>query len=301
MKIQMRPVVVLDNNVLRNDREIDQRVARFRDFEEQFALPEIAFFEMTKHPSAWEDTTRRSLLLVSDCCEAIVITHSMKRMIAAEERSGDPTQSVVSPNATRRVREVLHDLQMGGGGDFSEFIRSLALFRDELDHGGHARDSHAIMKNLRETAARSLIPSSLARVGEDLAINDRRSFRELLIAALPPAAHGEALVRRGVPVALAKRLTEQPSVSALYAMALGAIALEWTVRRGIETANPQRVGNDVTDIEYAIAAIWIGDMLSVDGRARERYKDLQMLGAAAWPDSAHWLTRGRAIEPVHKK
>jgi len=297
MALQSNVVAVLDNNVLRNEGEILLRLERFQTFGEQLALPEIALFEMTKHPDAWEETTRRSLRHISACPEALVLTHSAKTMRITEERSGDPVQSVIAADKTLWIRAVLRDLKNGGGESLTEFIGSVHAFRDELDHEGHANDCQAVMQKLTGLATPSLATDILAEIGKQLADGDRRILRELLVAALPLAAHRDALVRRGIPPAIATRLTDQPSVSALYAMALGAIALEWTVRRGIESARAGRVGNDVTDIEYAIAALWTGDLLSEDRRARERYQDLQTLGAAAWPDAAAWFGRGQALAP----
>jgi hypothetical protein len=86
------PVLVLDNNVLRNEAVIDGCIARYRETGAQFALPEMVMFELTKHPDDWEVTVRRSLEYVLRCPEALVITHTAKDLGLAEEATGSPTE-----------------------------------------------------------------------------------------------------------------------------------------------------------------------------------------------------------------
>ncbi|WP_437513040.1 hypothetical protein [Sorangium sp. So ce1099] len=290
-------MTVIDNNILRNEAEIRFRIDRFRQAGEQIALPEIALFEMTKHPTAWPDTTRRSLQLIAQCPDALVMTHSTKRMGLAEENTGEPTRSVISEQSTARVRAILRDISAGSGDEIDALFRAVAFYRDEMDYEGHARNSHDMLSRLAKLAEPSLHPKYVNQISKELAASDRSSFRRLLVQALPASQHRDAMVRRSVPFWIAQRLTDVPSVSTLFAMAVGAIAFEWTIRRGVATARPERVGNDIIDIEYAIAGIWIGGFVSNDTKSRARYQDLQVLGSAIWPDHASWLMRADAIEP----
>ena len=70
-----------------------------------------------------------------------------------------------------------------------------------------------------------------------------------------PQAHGH--VRRGVPGSHADALLQAPCVTYLHALALGALALEWACLGGIEGAKPNRVANDVLDVQYQITALWV--------------------------------------------
>ena len=94
------PVLVLDNNVLRNEAVIERCIARYRETGEQFALPEMVMFELTKHPDDWEVTVRRSLEYVLRCPDALVITHTAKDLGLAEEATGRPTEQVVNDKMT---------------------------------------------------------------------------------------------------------------------------------------------------------------------------------------------------------
>jgi len=88
-------------------------------------------------------------------------------------------------------------------------------------------------------------------------------------------AHVNAAVKRGVSPAVAQCLAQKPSISLMHAMAIGVIALEWTVNGGIDNARAERVANDILDIEYVLASFWTSRFLTKDSRARDRFHDLQ--------------------------
>ncbi len=292
-----RPVLVLDNNVLRNERVIEGCIARYLRTGEQFALPSMVMFELTKHPDDWEKTVRRSLEYVVRCPEALVITSTAKDLGAAEEATGRPTQRVVDEKMTGAWRKLLSDLRAGDGPDLDYFRWAVPNLRGELRFEEYETDSRAMMQKLKAIANASFPRELLARVGDDLSKDDRRSFREFLVNVYSVERLRDAHVRRGVPQANADALLVAPSVSYLFALAVGAIGLEWMFRGGIDTASPRRVANDILDIEYAIPALWIGQLVAKDNGARQRFDDLKVLGAATWPSHAQWFGRAQTVHP----
>ena len=292
------PVLVLDNNVLRDESIIERCFARYRQTGEQIALPEMAMFELTKHPDKWEHTVRRSLACLSRCPEALVITHAAKALGQDEEATGNPTSGVVNERMTTAWRRLLHDLREGDGPDLDYFKWAVANLRKELRYEEYETDTLALIQSLTSSARSSFPADVLAPVGRDLERDDRGSFRGLLIGVMRIEHQRDAHVRRGVAKAVADGLLVAPAVSYLFAFAVGAIALEWTVRGGIESANPRRVANDVLDIEYGMAALWIGRLVAKDAGARQRFEDLKVLGAATWPNHREWFQRAEAVSPA---
>jgi hypothetical protein len=240
-----RPVLVLDNNVLRNQQVVERCIARYRDTAEQFALPEMAMFELTKHPDYWEMTVRKSLEYIGRCPEALVITHTAKDLSLAEETTGTPTQWVLNDKMTRAWRKLLLDLRAGDGPDLDYFRWAVPNLRGQLRYEEYETDSLVMVQKLKNMAGTVFPRELLARVGEDLARGDRRSFREFLVTVYSVERLRDAHVRRGVARENADALLAAPSVSYLFALAVGALGLEWMFRGGVETASPRRVANDM--------------------------------------------------------
>jgi hypothetical protein len=292
-----RPVLVLDNNVLRNERVIEGCIARYLRTGEQFALPSMAMFELTKHPDAWESTVRKSLEYVGRSPDALVITHTAKDLGALEEVTGKPTEQVVSDKMTSAWRKLLADIRTGDGPDLDYFRWAVTTLRKEMRYEEYETDTRALIQKLRDIA-RSTFPRDLiARIGGDLARGERATFRELVAGVIRVEQQRDAHVRRGVPKDLADALLDAPGVSYLFALAVGVVALDWLFRGGIESAKPRTVANDVLDIEYIIPALWIGGLVARDDGARERFDDLKVLGAATWPSHAQWFGRAQTVHP----
>jgi hypothetical protein len=293
----LEPSIVLDVNVLRDQRVIEACIARFERDGRPIAVPEMALFELTKHPDRWESTVVQSLQLLAGCPEAVVLTRSLKPLGLAEEASGTSTVSVLAPQFTEAFRALLRDIDAGGGADLQSFRQAVQSYRAQLDHGKHAEDSLRTMQALKGIARTALPHELVARIGADLAQGDRTTFRDFLRSQLLITEQRNAHVRRGVAVQAADALLCAPSVSYLFALAVGAIGLEWLFTGGIDTARPGRVANDVLDIEYLLAGLWIGRLVSTDARARSRFDDLKMIGASAWPSHADLFGRAEAIGP----
>ena len=292
-----RPVIVLDNNVLRDEAVIERCIARYRQAEEQFALPSMLMFELTKHPANWEHTVRGSLKYVLRCPEALVITSTARDLGVAEEATGRSTAHVVDEKMTGAWHKLLADLHAGEGPDLDYFRWAVPNLRGELRFDEYEADSAALMQKLKSIAKTSFPRRLIARIGNDLSKHDRQSFREFLATTYSIERLRDAHIRRGVVRENADALLAAPSVSYLFALAVGSIALEWMFRGGIENADPRRVANDILDIEYAIPSLWIGQLVAEDKRARDRFDDLKALGAATWPNHSEWFWRAEAVDP----
>lgn len=293
----MEPGMVLDVNMLRNRAVVEACIARFETDGTSAAVAEMALFELTRHPDLWDPTVRGSLRLLASRPEAAVMTRASKVLGDVEEATGIPTVSVVAPALTHVFRALLSDIDSGGGADLQAFQRAVERYRKQLDHERHSADSLRTMQTLKAMTGVTLPREAVARIGRDLAQKDRASFRDFLQSHLLIAEQRNAHVRRGVSVESADALLQAPSVTYLFALAVGAIALEWVFKGGVEGAGPGRVANDILDIEYHIAGLWIGRLVSDDAGARARFEDLKVIGAAAWPAHSEWFDRAKALSP----
>lgn len=289
--------VVLDVNVLRNEAIVDACIERFERTGEPIAVPEMALFELTKHPQQWEATVKGSLGRISRCPEAVVVTRSSKPLGLAEEASGIPTRFMVDDAQSKILRQVLRDLQRGGGPDLDRMVDKMRQYRPQLEHERHATDSLRAMQTLKSIARPAFPPELMRRISTDLTKGSRTSFRDLLRAALQFNAQRDAHVRRGVLPQHAEALMTAPSVSYLFALATGVLGLRWTFEGGVDSAKPTRTANDVLDIEYVLAAFWLGHLVTRDARARVYIADLTAVASVWWPNHTSWFERVTVDEP----
>lgn len=289
---------MLDANVVRQTPVIEACLDAFRNRGAQVVLPEMVLFELTKHPEKWEQTVAGSLRLLAACPQAVLVAHSVKTLGLAEEKSGVPTVEIINPKMTEALRHLLSDLHHGDGPDLDYFRWAVPRVREMLGHEKYAEDSRQSMQTLKKIAKASFPREDIALVGNDLAKDDRTSFRGVLMSALRLDEQRNAHVRRGVAEHAADALRQAPSISYLFALGFGALGLEWVFRGGIENAAPERVANDILDLEYGIAGMWVGRLVSEDRRARSRFEDLKVIGTSCWPGQTEWFERAKALAPA---
>ncbi len=293
----VQSAVVLDANVLRNESIVNACIERFERTDEPIVIPEMALFELTKHPEQWEYTLRRSLILVARCPRAVVLARSSKPLGLAEEATGVSTRSVIDVERTKAFRAILKDVELQDGPQLQSMLNAIRQFRSLFQHDGHVGDSLAVMQTLKASAASSFPHELVKRIGNDLEKKDRASFREFVQNSLRFEMLRDAHVRRGVEAKFANALMEAPSVTYLYALAIGLLGLGWTFTGGIDTASPNRTSNDALDIEYMIPALWAGRLISADVGARTRFDDFKALGATWWPHHREWFDSAVAMGP----
>lgn len=287
--------VVVDSNVLREERTVERLAADHRAGGPAIAIPEIALFEMTKNADCWESTVRRSLREVARFPDAVVLTTALKPLGVGEHRAGQPTASVISPR-TDLLRQVLRDLAAGSGDSLDAFLAKVKAGRQALEHASHAVDSRATMQALDKVAAPVTDRRERASVSDDLARGNRGNFRKLAIAVLQRSVN-EAALAKITSARVAAALWATPSVTALHALAMGLLALEWVMRGGVHSASPKRVANDVLDWEYALTAFWTEGYCCADRGAADRFEDMRILGQAVWPDFVPWFSVPKLVRP----
>ena len=218
----------------------------------------------------------------------MVLTTALKPLAVDEHRSGRSTASILSPR-TDVFRQVLRDLASDSGPLLDAFLASVQAHRGALEHDAHAVHSQTTMQGLDDIAAPVTDRSRRAAISRDLARGDRSTFREFAKEALRRDAYQPVLAKITSPE-IAEALWATPSITAMHAVAMGLLALEWVVQGGVHTAKAKTVANDVLDWEYAITAFWTEGFCCEDGGSLERFDDMRELGGSLWPDSAGWFS-----------
>lgn len=260
-------MAVIDANVLRNKREIERRIERFHRTGESIVLPQSALFEMTKHPEHWKQTVTRSLEVISASPGAVEVSAATKSLGLVEERTGIPCKSVHDRIGSTALQQILREYGLGGASAWAGLMDAIRAHREELRHDEHVSDSLTTMTSLAAMVEGSMDRSTRARIARDLAERSRTSFRKFCGDSLVLVGYREAAVRRGVDPVIADKLTAEPTISVMHAPAMGVIAFQWAILGGIEAAHGERVANDVLDVEYALAGIWSGGLVTDDGGA----------------------------------
>jgi len=118
-------MAVIDVNVLRNKRAVQRHVERFEQIGESIVLPQIALFEMTKHPEQWQQTVDRSLEIISQCPEAVQVSASTKSLALAEERTGTPRKSLHDTIGSAALQQILREYGRGEASAWAAFIAAI--------------------------------------------------------------------------------------------------------------------------------------------------------------------------------
>jgi hypothetical protein len=69
-------------------------------------------------------------------------------------------------------------------------------------------------------------------------------------------------------------LTVGPSIYGHTVYALAALALDWLAQGGLEGLDPEKITNDIFDLDYTVTATYCCDLVTADGRAMRVYSGL---------------------------
>ena len=262
------PFIVVDQNQLRDAEAIGQALDRCCRERLQVLLPDGAGSEMSKGSKPF-DTWRRSLSHISPYSEYVSLARKMTEMMHEEDRTGRPVETLVDDRAVDRFRSMLNNQAKGDLSQLQEMINgpvqeevpaSLAVW------GDHARNKRRIQhmcEVLRDQVSRELLDRL------------RRSPMEALTSWVT-SDDGTRFVfqgmkHRGSSDEDAICLSRGASVAAHFYLALAALAAWWLAHGGLDDAAPEKITNDISDVEYAVLGALSVDLLSRDKRLNDIY------------------------------
>jgi len=259
----MLPYLVIDQNQLRKADFVANAVSRCRERGLRILVPDGAGFEMSKSAEVF-DTLRNSLQLLATCGKMVVVSSKMTDMMSIEVDSGHPMRDVVDQGASELFRDLLGDLGSGRLSSLGQLVAgpvaekmpaSLAIWSDFEQHRTQILAMRDLLKNeLTEPVVKQL-----------------RRDPESELAAWMSSVHGVRFVYQGIKSkgaddVSALRLAALPSILGGFITSLALVALNWLALGGLESAKPEKVTNDLHDIEYSVLGSISADLLTSDNR-----------------------------------
>jgi hypothetical protein len=104
-----RPAAVIDANLLRDKRVIEERQARYRSNGEQIVIADAVWNEIVANEN-WPSTVGASFRHLAADPEALVATWAVGAMMSAEQTSGVPAVGIVHHPMTAFLRQLVSDL-----------------------------------------------------------------------------------------------------------------------------------------------------------------------------------------------
>ena len=262
----MFPLLVVDQNQLRNAQAIAHVILRCREESLYLLIPEGAGFEMSKSSEVWE-TWRNSLRLLTPCWDLVVVSRKMTDLMRAEVATGKPANSFVDHAATETFQQILADLESGNDASLRRIVEGPVKEKMPISRNAW---SDAEMHRSWIIQLRDLLKAEIT----DREVKELRRAPSSELASWLSTANGvrfvyQGIVSRGADDVTALRLASTPSVTGAFLSALALIALHWLAFGGLEAAKPEKVTNDLHDAEYAVFGSLSVDLRSADRKLQE--------------------------------
>jgi hypothetical protein len=278
---EVRPVAVIDANLLRDKLVVREKQARYRSHGEQIVIADAVWNESVANDN-WQSTVRASFRHLADDPEALVASWAVVAMISAELKSGVPAVGVVHHPMTAFLRQLVVDLAREVPDTMGRLRRAIE------EHGVNDKHSMAVqrkeaMERLVELTKQNIPRERFTSATNAMRCADRGPFLDLIVESFRPSMVSDALVRQGVAAEVAESLTSRPSVTVMQNLYVTHMALEWTASHGVTNAKLGRVHNDYVDGEYGLVA-WAcgGEYVTADNRARRRFEEVRDLCERIW-------------------
>ena len=273
----MFPYLVIDQNQLRRADAIADAVSRCQNDDLQLLVPDGAGFELSKSSDVF-DTWQNSCELIAPHSNLLVASRKMTDMMRTEIRIGQPIDSLADTGATEVFRGILDDFANGDESSLRQLVEgpvkdkmpaSLNAWSDCEAHRSMISQMRDMLKEmLSDEAVKRLRRSPESEFASWLSSTDGMWFVFQKIRL-----HGETDVS-------ALRLASAPSVTGAFISSLAAVALYWLAFGGLETVNPEKVTNDLHDIEYAVLGSLSVGLLSADKRLQNIHEAVKSAQAS---------------------
>jgi hypothetical protein len=203
------PYIVVDQNCLRDETVLNERLIRAREHGELIVLADTAFIEMTKN-AKWELTIEKSLNILAKYPEGIVASYSPGQLLRMERDSGQPHCDIVCHEATPEIQRWLYEIGKGES-IYMESIKPLVIDAQEVFRS--QKLNHEQNRTYVTAAVefwKLLLPPTTIK---DLRKQDRKLFCELLASPYITEACRVGLGVLGWAKGSLHKLALSPSVS----------------------------------------------------------------------------------------
>lgn len=270
------PYIVVDQNVLRDEYEIDKLHQRCLEENLSILLPDAAILEMLKG-SEWEDTVWRSLVLLAKKPNYLIVGKCTGELMREEIKTGEPCTDVVDHDVTKQFLRFLNEIRNGSSPTLSLLRRTVpdavASQKSQLlDH----KQNKATVLNLVRTWQEELSSEEIKilRSKDKDASAYNHTFRGLLAGPVMVKTCATALSGAGYPELTANLLSITQSVSSHLFLCMAGLALKWLGQGGLDSMPEEKVTNEVVDLEYIIFASLSKGIVSKERDVNEMYNHI---------------------------
>ena len=279
-------LIVLDQNVMRDSKVLSLALDRCCRENLQLLIPDVAGFELSKGSQQF-DTWHRSLEYLRCYPEFVTVSRKLTRMLGEENETGCSCPSLVDRDSATCMREVLHGLDHDDTFPLRRIVdgpmrrlmpASLAAWSNSDEH------KQWIIK-IRDELSRMMDEEALKRLRK----SPQEGLAEWLSSIDGIRFVFQGIRSRGASDEVALRLSSMASVSAAFLSAFGALAVHWLAFGGLDVASPNKLTNDLLDMEYAILGSLSVALLSKD----KRVSDICGAMSTASRERCAWFREGR--------
>lgn len=257
------PYLVIDQNQLRKPDAVTDAASRCRVNGFRLLIPDGAGFELSKSSEVF-DTWRNSLEFLSPFTEEIVVSGKMTGMMSIEASTGFPIRDLVDDGASVLFRGILAELGNNDASSLSRLVTgpvseklptSLKTWSDFEMH-------RSVIVRMRDLLREALTEREVKELRRD----PSTELASWLSSCRGARFVYQGIASRGVDEVSALRLASMPSATGAFISSLSLVALHWLAFGGLETAKPEKVTNDLHDLEYAVLGSLSVDLLTADKR-----------------------------------
>jgi hypothetical protein len=265
MSMPVLPYIVVDQNALRHESLVLPAITRAREIGGAILLPDVALVEMTKGAN-WEYATRRSLEILSRFPTNVAVAHNVGELLRRERAAGRPLPDLVDEELLPSFRAMLCELHDGAGPNLDHFLAAIPM------HQSMARAQH-----LNHTKNKASVEKFVVLWSDVLGPDGVRAATQADIDGIRAVLSGEPFARlmtlwlkqADYPAEDAALLANGRSVTAHLLLLQAALAFRWLVQRGLPNMAPEKVTNELADMEYVLLASFCDGLVTQEGRMGE--------------------------------
>lgn len=282
------PYCVVDQNRLRNAMVLAPENG-------PFLLPDVAVAELFKS-DAWRYVAERSLALISQTPDLVVLSHAVGAIFNDELATGH-LGDVIDPVGTATFREFLRRVAVDPAAAFSLYSSSIEAARviGISQHFDGLRNK-ATVTNVRDAWLQELTKEQIRTLrGPDGA--NSPLFLELVSDSSMLRTVTDMLCNAGYPTPIAQSLAFYPSFTGAHCVGLVALALQWIARGGLDgTTNEDVLTNDLADIDYVVLSIFCRSYASTERKMLSLRQTLLTALESGWRRNAEWLLEEHKLQ-----
>ncbi len=271
------PLIVLDQNKLREDRSPELVHMLENEPETCFVLPDIAFIEMTKKSSSREETLMGSLRLLSRYPQRVRVARGVQDCLKVELATLIPTdRNLIHEEHTAHFVRLLQTV--GGSGDNvgAEDLKRIVedpngvhaeLAKFFFDHNANKARIRAVIDEMKEGLHKPVLKDLRAsRLKREDWINIIHGLGNLFMKRF--------LLSRNAPLSAIQAFRECKPMMLREHYSTVWLGLDWIRAGGFDSVSPDKITNDTIDHDYVLTATYSDGLLSGDHRVNSAYDDL---------------------------